>query len=302
MSARQMKATPRPTSPARPSAKVVIGAGLAHGCETVAGGDEIVVVAGPCAVEGRDMLLQTANSVAAAGASALRGGAFKPRTSPFSFQGLGAHALELLAEARQLSGLPVVTEVMDVRMLELICAYADVVQIGARSMQNFPLLTEVGRCDKPVLLKRGLANTLGELLAAVEYIVAGGNESIILCERGIRSFESATRNTLDLGAVAVLKFESHLPVFVDPSHAAGRSELVESLTLAAIAAGSDGILVEVHPDPETALSDGRQSLTLDSFNRLMQRARPVARAVGRSIRGSNASVADLAPRLAQLAT
>ncbi len=284
------------------SRKVVVGGDRTLRREIVAGGDEIVVVAGPCSVEGREMLLQTADSVAAAGASALRGGAFKPRTSPFSFQGLGAHALELLAEARRTSGLPVVTEVMDVRTLDLVCEYADVVQIGARSMQNFPLLTEVGRCRKPVLLKRGAANTLDELLAAVDYIFAGGNDSVILCERGIRTFESSTRNTLDISAVPVLKLQSALPVFVDPSHAAGRSELVESLTLAAIAAGADGILVEVHPHPESAQSDGRQSLTFENFNRLMERARPVARAVGRWIRESNASVSELAPRVAQMAT
>lgn len=250
----------------------------------IAGGDEVLVIAGPCAVEGQAMLMDTARAVAAAGAAALRGGAFKPRTSPRSFQGLGNNALELLAQARHATGLPIVTEVMDIRIVDLICEYADVLQIGARNMQNFPLLSEVGRCRKPVLIKRGLANTLHELLSAVEYIVAGGNEAIILCERGIRTFEPATRNTLDVSAVAVLKLESPFPVFVDPSHAAGRSELVESLTLAAIAAGADGILIEVHPDPKAALSDGRQSLTFSEYARLMQRARPVAMAVDRWIR------------------
>ena len=247
------------------------------------GGQELAVVAGPCSVEGRELLRRTARAVQAAGASALRGGAFKPRTSPYAFQGLGRDGLELLAEARAETGLPVVTEVMDPRQVELVCEHADVLQIGARNMQNFSLLAEVGRVQRPVLLKRGLAATLSELLMSAEHVMAQGNREVILCERGIRTYETATRNTLDVAAIPVLKAETHLPVLVDPSHAAGRADLVEPLAMAALAAGADGLLVEVHPSPAEALSDGEQSLTLEAFVSLMARLRPLAALLGRRL-------------------
>jgi 3-deoxy-7-phosphoheptulonate synthase len=245
------------------------------------GGTELAIIAGPCSVEGRQMLLDTAWAVKGAGAVMLRGGAFKPRTSPYSFQGLGAEALELLAVARAATGLPVVTEVLDTRHVELVAAHADVLQIGARNMQNFALLAEVGCTRTPVLLKRGPSASLSELLLAAEHVMSRGNANVILCERGIRTFETATRNTLDVSAVPVLKAETHLPVIVDPSHASGRAALVAPLALAAVAAGADGLIVEVHPNPATAWSDGEQSLTLDEFEALMRRLAPVARAVGR---------------------
>lgn len=245
------------------------------------GDGEFAVIAGPCSVEGREMLLDTADSVRAAGASALRGGAFKPRTSPYSFRGLGEAALTILAEARERTGLPVVTEVMDTRHVSLVSAYADVLQIGARNMQNFALLSEVGGQPKPVLLKRGLAATLEDLLLAAEYVMSCGNASVILCERGIRTFERATRNTLDIGAVPWLKAESHLPVIVDPSHAAGRRDLVRPLALAAVAAGADGLLIEVHPDPDRARSDGDQSLDPTMFASLMADVAAIRDACGR---------------------
>jgi 3-deoxy-7-phosphoheptulonate synthase len=229
------------------------------------------------------MLLDTAYAVRAAGATMLRGGAFKPRTSPYAFQGMGEAALELLSEARELTGLPVVTEVMDVRMVSLVEHHADVLQIGARNMQNYSLLSELGRSAKPVLLKRGMSATVAELLMAAEHIMANGNANVILCERGIRTFETSTRNTLDIGAIAVLKRETHLPVIVDPSHAAGRAQLVPALALAAVAAGADGLMIEVHPSPATALSDGEQSLTPDDFAGLMEQVRVVASAVGRTV-------------------
>jgi 3-deoxy-7-phosphoheptulonate synthase len=229
------------------------------------------------------MLLETARAVKGAGAVMLRGGAFKPRTSPYSFQGLGVEALELLVMARAATGLPVVTEVLDTRHVELVAAHADVLQIGARNMQNFALLAEVGCTRMPVLLKRGQASLLSELLLAAEHVMSRGNPNVVLCERGIRTFETATRNTLDVSAVPVLKSETHLPVIVDPSHAAGRAALVAPLVLAAIAAGADGVIVEVHPSPADARSDGEQSLTLDGFADLMQRLMPVARAVGRHL-------------------
>ena len=236
---------------------------------TVIGGRETTVIAGPCSVEGDAMLLETARRVKTAGARLLRGGAFKPRSSPYSFRGLGAEALELLAEARAETGLPVVTEVMDTRQVELVAEHADILQVGARNMQNFSLLDELGRIRRPVLLKRGLSATVRELLMAAEYIMSQGNRDVILCERGIRTFETATRNTLDVGAIAVLRQETHLPVIVDPSHAAGRADLVAPLAFSAVAAGADGLMVEVHPDPEQALSDGDQSLDFDGFDRLM---------------------------------
>jgi 3-deoxy-7-phosphoheptulonate synthase len=213
----------------------------------------------------------------------LRGGAFKPRTSPYAFRGLGEEALELLAEARESSGLPVVTEVLDLRSLPLVERYADVLQVGARNMQNFALLAELGNVRKPVLLKRGMSATVAELLMAAEYIMSNGNGQVVLCERGIRTFETATRNTLDVSAIPVLKRETHLPVIVDPSHAAGRAHLVPALALASIAAGADGLMVEVHPSPANALSDGEQSLTPDEFCDLARRVKSVAHAVGRSV-------------------
>jgi 3-deoxy-7-phosphoheptulonate synthase len=243
---------------------------------TTIGGDQLTVIAGPCSVEGRDMLHTTAQRVKAAGASLLRGGAFKPRSSPYAFRGLGEQALRLLSEMRTETGLPVVTEVMDTRQVDLVAEHADVLQVGARNMQNFSLLAELGRIRRPVLLKRGLSSTVQELLMAAEYIMAEGNSDVILCERGIRTFETSTRNTLDLGAIPVLRRETHLPVVVDPSHAAGRADLVAPLAFAAVAAGAAGLLIEVHPDPATALSDGDQSLDLDAFDRLMVGVRAFA--------------------------
>ena len=249
------------------------------------GGKDLAIVAGPCSVEGRDMLLQTAEAVRDAGAGMLRGGAFKPRTSPYAFQGLGEEALELLAEARARTGLPIVTEVLDVRQLDVVAEHADVMQVGARNMQNYGLLSELGRVQRPVLLKRGPSARLEELLLAAEYIMAHGNPNVILCERGIRTFETKTRNTFDVAAVPVLKAETHLPVLVDPSHAGGRSSLVPALAFAAIAAGADGLIVEVHPDPEAALSDGDQSLTIPAFAAMMQRVGVFAEVMGRSLAG-----------------
>jgi 3-deoxy-7-phosphoheptulonate synthase len=250
------------------------------GCARI-GGAELAIIAGPCSVEGRQMLLETAWAVKATGAVMLRGGAFKPRTSPYSFQGLGTEALGLLAEARAATGLPVVTEVLDTRHVELVAAHADMLQIGARNMQNFALLAEVGCTRTPVLLKRGHSASLSELLFAAEHVMSRGNPNVVLCERGIRTFETATRNTLDVSAVPVLQAETHLPVIVDPSHAGGQAALVTPLALAAVAAGADGLIIEVHPHPAAARSDGEQSLTLDAFDDLMGRLAPVARAVGR---------------------
>ncbi len=255
----------------------------------VVGGEALVLAAGPCSVEGEDMLLGTARAVRAAGAGILRGGAFKPRTSPYAFQGLGAEGLELLARAREETGMAVVTEVMDPREAELVASRADMLQVGARNMQNFALLKEVGMLRRPVLLKRGASSTLAELLHAAEHLAAAGARDLVLCERGIRTFETATRSTLDLSAVPVLKRETHLPVIVDPSHAAGVAHLVEPLALAAVAVGADGLIVEVHPDPERALSDGPQSLTPAAFQALVRRLRPVAEAVGRTLPAAPAS-------------
>jgi 3-deoxy-7-phosphoheptulonate synthase len=232
------------------------------------------------------MLRTTADAVRKAGGVMLRGGAFKPRTSPYAFQGLGASALKMLSEVRRAAGLPVVTEVMDPRQIDAVAEHADMLQVGARNMQNFSLLSELGRVKRPVLLKRGLSATIKELLMAAEYIMAQGNRDVVLCERGIRTFEQATRNTLDVAAVPVLKRETHLPVIVDPSHAGGAADLVAPLSFAAIAAGADGLIVEVHPDPANALSDGDQSLSLDAFRSLMQRLAPFAAAAGRSL-GAN---------------
>jgi 3-deoxy-7-phosphoheptulonate synthase len=250
---------------------------------TTIGGRELAVIAGPCSVEGRDMLRETARAVQRAGAVLLRGGAFKPRTSPYAFQGLGRTALELLAEIRAETGLPVVTEIMDPRQVELVAEHADMLQVGARNMQNFTLLSELGRVQRPVLLKRGLSATVNELLMAAEYIMAQGNRDVVLCERGIRTFETATRNTLDVAAIPVLKRETHLPVIVDPSHAGGRAELVAPLAFAAVAAGADGLIIEVHPNPEEAMSDGDQSLTPAAFADLMQQITAFAHAAGRTM-------------------
>ncbi len=239
-----------------------------HG--VLVGGKKIQVIAGPCAVENREMLLNIAKEIKSEGVSFIRGGAFKPRTSPYTFQGLGLEGLKYLAEAREKTGLLVVTELMDPRDIEMVYEYTDVIQIGARNMQNFRLLTEVGSYDKPVILKRGLSATIKEFLMSAEYIMSKGNHSVILCERGIRTFETYTRNTLDLSAVPLLKQLSHLPVIVDPSHGVGKWDLVTPMARAGIAAGADGILVEVHPDPEKALSDGEQSLKLPVFKEMMR--------------------------------
>jgi 3-deoxy-7-phosphoheptulonate synthase len=247
------------------------------------GGSALAVIAGPCSVEGREMLFESAQAVSTAGATLLRGGAFKPRTSPYAFRGLGEEALELLAEVRAATGLPVVTEVMDTRQVEVVAEHADMLQVGARNMQNFALLSAVGDVRRPVLLKRGLAATIEELLLAAEYILARGNDQVVLCERGIRTFETATRNTLDVAAVPVLKQETHLPVIVDPSHAGGRAHLVAPLAFAAIAAGADGLIIEVHPDPARARSDADQSLTPDAFGELMRRLAAFAEAAGRTL-------------------
>ena len=228
------------------------------------------------------MLHETAHAVQAAGATILRGGAFKPRSSPYSFQGLGKQGLELLAEVRAETGLPVVTEVLDTRDVDIVAEHADMMQVGARNMQNFALLAELGRVQRPVLLKRGLSATITELLMSAEYIMAHGNHQVVLCERGIRTFERATRNTLDVSAIPVLKRETHLPVIVDPSHAGGIADLVAPLSFAAIAAGADGLIIEVHPDPESALSDGDQSLNPGAFSTLMDRIGAFATAAGKT--------------------
>lgn len=247
------------------------------------GGDKIVVIAGPCAVESLDNVTEIAENIKTAGATVLRGGAFKPRTSPYTFQGLGEEGLKYLSEARKKTGLLVATEVMDPRDLDLICSYADIIQIGARNMQNFRLLQEVGKVKKPVILKRGLCSTIQEFLMSAEYIMSNGNQDVILCERGIRTYETSTRNTLDLSAVPVIKRLSHLPVIVDPSHAAGIWYYVEPLSLAAVAVGADGLMIEVHPIPEKAYSDGAQSLKYDTFSEMIKKMKLVAEAVGRSI-------------------
>ena len=246
------------------------------------GGNKIAVMAGPCSVESEEQILEVARRVKAAGATMLRGGAFKPRTSPYAFQGLRAGGIELLRHAREKTGLPIVTEIMSPAHLVLF-EDVDIIQVGARNMQNFELLKELGKCDKPILLKRGLANTIEELLMSAEYIMAAGNERVILCERGIRTFETMTRNTLDISAVPLLKSLSHLPVVVDPSHASGISALVEPLALAAVAAGADGLIIEVHNDPPHALSDGAQSITPAQFAALTERVRQVAPLFGKEL-------------------
>lgn len=247
------------------------------------GGESVQVMAGPCAVESREQLLTAAESVKKAGATILRGGAYKPRTSPYSFQGLREEGLKLLAEVRELTGMPVVTELMDPRALPLVVEYADIIQIGARNMQNFVLLREVASADKPVLLKRNPSATIEEWLLAAEYVMAGGNYNVILCERGIRTFDNYTRNTLDLTAVPVVKYLSHLPVIVDPSHAIGKWRFVPAMAQAALAAGADGLLVEVHPNPSEALCDGPQSLTCENFAFMMSRLKEMAGTLGRKL-------------------
>jgi 3-deoxy-7-phosphoheptulonate synthase len=247
------------------------------------GGDAFVVIAGPCAVETEEQIMSSARAAREAGASMLRGGAFKPRSSPYTFRGMGEEALKLLAQARDATGLPIVTEVMTPTDVALVARYADLLQIGARNMQNYQLLEEVGRTGMPVLLKRGLSATIEEWLLSAEYVIAQGNPNVILCERGIRTFETATRNTMDLNAVALAKRRSHLPVISDPSHGTGKWYLVPPLALASLAAGADGLIIEIHPDPDRAKSDGGQSLTLENFAALMPRLAAVAAAVGRTL-------------------
>ena len=247
------------------------------------GGNQVIVMAGPCSVESREQLMATAAAVKASGAHVLRGGAYKPRTSPYAFQGLGLKGLELLREARDEFHLPIVTEVMSPQDVTLVAQYADILQIGSRNMQNFALLSAVGEMQKPVLLKRGLMATIEELLMAAEYILSHGNSRVILCERGIRTFETATRNTFDINAIPVLKTLTHLPVLADPSHGTGKWELVAPIARAAVAAGADGVIIEVHTDPAHALSDGAQSLTPDNFTKLVSQVRCVAEAIGRAV-------------------
>lgn len=247
------------------------------------GGKELVVMAGPCSVENKQMLLETARAVKHSGAVILRGGAFKPRTSPYSFQGLGEQGLKLLRDVAKTTGMRVVTELLDIRDIPQVEEYADIIQIGARNMQNFELLKEVGQCRKPILLKRGLSATISEFLLAAEYILSQGNFNVIFCERGIRTFETATRFTLDLNAIPVIKKLSHLPVVVDPSHGTGEWDYVSPMAKAAVAAGADGLIIEVHPNPEVALSDGPQSLLPKTFAEMMKDLRKVAAAVGRSL-------------------
>jgi len=249
----------------------------------VFGGKKIQVIGGPCSVESLDQICETAEAVKKSGGTILRGGAYKPRTSPYSFQGLEKEGLEMLLEAKKRTGLPIDTEVMKESVVDIVAEYADIIQIGTRNMQNFDLLKAVGMTNKPILLKRGLANSIKEWLMSAEYIMAQGNMNVILCERGIRTFETSTRNTLDLSAISVLKKETHLPVVVDPSHGTGHWDYVEDMSLAAIAAGADGLMIEVHPNPHEAWSDGSQSLTPEKFDSLMKKAAKIAEAVGREI-------------------
>ncbi len=247
------------------------------------GGEEIVVMAGPCTIESEEQVMVTAEAVARAGATIFRGGAYKPSTSPYSYQGMGKHGLEMMRDAGNRFGLRIITEVMDVRKIELVSEYADMLQVGCRNMQNYDLLKEIGLTRKPVMLKRGMSAKYEELLLAAEYIASNGNDRIVLCERGIRTFETYTRNTLDIGAVAVLRDLSHLPVIVDPSHGTGRRELVAPLSRAAIAAGADGLMIEVHPNPDKAIKDGPQSITLPQFQKMMPSLARVADAVERRL-------------------
>jgi 3-deoxy-7-phosphoheptulonate synthase len=247
------------------------------------GGPAIAIIAGPCSVESKEQICTTAKLVKSSGASFLRGGAYKPRTSPYSFQGMEEDGLKLLAAAREVSGLPIVTEVMNPREIDLVAKYADIIQVGARNMQNFSLLKELGKINKPILLKRGMMNTIKEFLMSAEYVLSEGNHQVILCERGIRTFETATRNTLDISCIPVLKKETHLPIIIDPSHATGHWDMVESMSRASIAAGADGLIIEVHPDPVKAFSDGPQSLKPEKFDRLMENLRPFAELMGRTL-------------------
>lgn len=247
------------------------------------GDNKVIVIAGPCSVENEEQIIETALAVKQGGATILRGGAYKPRTSPYTFQGLGEEGLKLLAQARKITGLPVVTEILDAHDLDIVAEYSDMLQIGARNSQNYALLRYVGRCNKPVLLKRGMSTTINEFLMAAEYILSEGNQNVVLCERGIRTFETATRNTFDLNAIPVLKEKTHLPVIADPSHGTGYWQYVTPVALAAIAAGADGLIIEVHCRPEIAQSDGGQSLKPSKFSLLMEKAKPVAQAVGRDI-------------------
>ncbi|MDH4209124.1 MAG: 3-deoxy-7-phosphoheptulonate synthase [Anaerolineae bacterium] len=256
--------------------------------EVSIGGNGLVVMAGPCAAETREQVMSTARVAKEAGATILRGGAFKPSTSPYSFRGLGESGLKILAQAREETGLPLITEVLTPQDVELVVRYADILQVGARNMQNFTLLDEVGRADKPVMLKRGMSATIEEWLLAVEYILSQGNRRVILCERGIRTFENYTRNTMDVSAIPIIKKLSHLPVIADPSHGTGKWYLVAPMALAAVAAGADGLMIEVHPSPDTALKDGAQSLTFEHFQDLMKQVAPVAAAVGRTMAGKRA--------------
>ncbi len=254
------------------------------------GGNEIVVMAGPCAIESEEQLLATARAIKAAGATVLRGGAFKPRTSPYQFRGLGESGLKILAEVGEETQMPIITEVMAPNNVDLVAKYADILQIGARNMQNFILLDEVGKTKKPVLLKRGLSSNFQEWLLAAEYILAQGNEQVILCERGIRTFETYTRNTMDISAIPIIEKVSHLPIVADPSHATGKWYLVPPLALAAVAAGADGLLIEVHPNPDLALADGPQSLTFDNFRLLMSQILPIAEARNRKLAAPSAMI------------
>lgn len=254
------------------------------------GGDEIAIIAGPCSVESRAQITETAQAVKEAGASALRGGVFKPRTSPYAFQGLGEEGLEYLAEAREQTGLPIVAEIMSQTQLDLMVQYVDVLQVGARNMQNYNLLRAIGETQMPVLLKRGLSATIEELLMSAEYILAGGNKRVMLCERGIRTFETATRNTTDINAIPVLKNLTHLPVILDPSHSTGQADYVASIARAAIAAGADGLIVEVHPDPAHAVSDGKQSLKPEKFAEMVRQVGQIAQIMGRNIAAARAAV------------
>lgn len=249
----------------------------------VGGDNPIVIIAGPCSVEGESMMIENATQVKTAGACMMRGGAYKPRTSPYAFQGMGEDGLQCMDKARAKTGMPIVSELMSADKIDEFVKYVDVIQIGARNMQNFDLLKAVGKIDKPVLLKRGLANTIEEWIMSAEYIMAGGNKNVILCERGIRTFEKYTRNTLDLSVVPIIKQKTHLPIIIDPSHATGDWRLVESMSLAAIAAGADGLLIEVHQNPECACSDGQQSLKPEKFAQLVEKCKKVAEAIGRSV-------------------
>jgi len=250
------------------------------------GGEEVVVMAGPCAVETEEQVLETAHAVKAAGANILRGGAFKPSTSPYGFRGLGEDGLKILARAREETGLPIITEVMTPQDVELVLGYTDILQVGARNMQNFILLDEVGKARKPVMLKRGMSATIEEWLLSAEYILSQGNRQLMLCERGIRTFETYTRNTMDVSAIPVIEKLSHLPIIADPSHGTGKWHLVAPLALAAVAAGADGLMIEVHPSPDHALKDGAQSLTFENFQRLMAQVVAVVASVGRKMAGS----------------